>query len=162
MAPQTTPADRMRRNGVLEYTAAEKSILPSGLIHCPYVVLGLRQPGCYYDVDTATSLHKARRNALLKLHPDKNVNLSVDVAALNTEIYLQIKPSFDFLSDVDKKAKYDRALSKLKADEQKKAKKAKREEKKLRGGGKRGARMVRENSRGTNNNRINGAKEAKH
>ena len=101
MASQiTTPADRLRRNIVLEYTAAEKSILPSGLIHCPYVVLGLRQPGCYY-VDTATSLHQARRKALLKLHPDKNVNLPVDVAALNTELFRQIQPSFAFLSDVD-------------------------------------------------------------
>ena len=67
----------------------------------------------------------------------------MDVAALNTELFRQIQPSFAFLSDADKTAKYDRALSELKADEQKKAKKAKKEEKKLCGGGKRGARMVR-------------------
>ena len=127
-SPTTTPP---RRNGFLEYTAGEQSVLSSfGIIHCPYAVLGLRRPGCY-DVDTATCRREAKHKALLKYHPDKNVNASVEVASLNAELYLQIGPSFDFLSNVNSKAKYDQALSGLKADEQKKAKKAQKEAKKL-------------------------------
>merc|ERR1711862_522131 len=65
---------------------------------------------------------------------------------------------------MNSKANYDQALSELKADEQKKAKKAKREEKKFYGGGKRG-RMIRKmkknGHRVNNENKIKEAERAK-
>ena len=88
----------------------------------------------------------------------------MEVATLNTEFYHQIGPSFDFLSNVNSKANYDQALSELKANEQKKAKKAKREEKKFYGGGERG-RMIRKmkknGHRVNNENKIKEAERAK-
>ena len=65
---------------------------------------------------------------------------------------------------MNSKANYDQALSELEADEQKKAKKAKREEKKFYGGGKRG-RMIRKmkknGHRVNNENKIKEAERAK-